>query len=97
MPDALKGCQGAKSVQEVFVDNIYGALDDEDLRWRMTAAISSAHTVGMAHPENSGFDGHWSDMHNQGHFNNNYYKSLLFKGWVPETFEKFNAKNSFMH
>lgn len=43
-----------------------------------------AHTVGKASPENSGYDGHWSDSENVGLFNNDYYKSLLTKGWGPE-------------
>jgi len=27
----------------------------------MTAAINGVHTIGRANPENSGFDGYWSD------------------------------------
>lgn len=50
----------------------------------MTAAISGAHTLGQARISNSGFNGHWSDQINQGKFNNDYYKSLLLKGWSPE-------------
>lgn len=43
-----------------------------------------AHTVGKASLENSGYDGHWSDSESQGYFNNDYYSSLLLKGWGPE-------------
>jgi hypothetical protein len=50
----------------------------------MTAAIMGAHTVGKASIENSGYDGFWSDEENQGIFNNDYYHSLLMKGWGPE-------------
>jgi len=66
MPDSLKGCEGAKSVEEVFIDNVYGGFEERDHRWRMTAAISAAHTVGQARPQNSGHNGFWSDMENQG-------------------------------
>lgn len=50
----------------------------------MTAAISGAHSLGQAKKENSGFHGHWSDPDNQGVFNNDYYRSLLMKGWGVE-------------
>ena len=49
----------------------------------MTAAISGAHTLGSAKPHNSGYDGFWSDAKNSGIFNNDYYKSMLIKGWAP--------------
>jgi catalase (peroxidase I) len=50
----------------------------------LTAAISGGHTIGAAHAENSGFEGTWSDAANQGVFNNDYYKSLILKGWAPK-------------
>lgn len=50
----------------------------------MVAAISGAHSVGGAHKEFSGYNGHWSDVENQGIFNNDYYRSLMLKGWGPE-------------
>ena len=50
----------------------------------MAAAIMGAHTVGRVTIENSGYNGHWSDEKNSGIFNNNYYKSILAKGWGPE-------------
>lgn len=49
----------------------------------MVAAISGAHTLGQAHIENSGYDGHWSDPEDQGIFNNGYYKNMLKRGWGP--------------
>lgn len=52
--------------------------------WFMTAAISGAHTIGSAKPENSGYDGTWSDKANQGVFNNDYYHALVLHGWGPE-------------
>lgn len=57
---------------------------DQSNAWRFTAAISGAHTLGQARISNSGFNGHWSDLANQGKFNNDYYRSLLLKGWGPE-------------
>lgn len=53
----------------------------------MTAAISGAHTIGQAKKENSGFDGTWSDGPNQDKFNNDYYRSLILKGWAPHTID----------
>lgn len=50
----------------------------------MTAAISGAHTVGGASLKNSGYNGHWSSVDQQGIFNNDYYVSLVTKGWGPE-------------
>lgn len=50
----------------------------------MTAAIMGAHTLGRAHPEFSGYNGYWSDTQNAGIFNNDYYISLVAKGWGPE-------------
>ena len=52
--------------------------------WTLTAAISGAHTIGSAKPENSGYNGFWSDSKNSGIFNNDYYKSAILKGWGPE-------------
>ena len=48
------------------------------------AALSGVNTIGKAKPENSGYDGGWSDAANQGIFNNDYYKSMLVKGWGPK-------------
>ena len=52
------------------------------MAWRLTAAISGAHTLGGAKSHVSGFNGFWSDFENQGVFNNNYYHSLLYLGWT---------------
>lgn len=59
------------------------SFDDLDKRWYLTAAISGAHTLGRAHIDNSGYVGWWSDPDNSGIFNNDYYKSILQKGWMP--------------
>ena len=63
------------------MDHIFSETEDP---WKLTAAISGAHTIGQAQSHTSGWDGMWSDPTNQGIFNNNYYKSMVTKGWVPE-------------
>ena len=78
MPNPLDGCLGLKAV---FGDHIY---KDTPNPWALTAAISGAHTLGSARISTSGFDGFWSDSDQQGKFNNDYYRSLLVKGWAPE-------------
>lgn len=81
MPKAQDGCGELKSI---FLDHIYNKSKSARGAWRLTAAISGAHTLGQARVNNSGFEGHWSDEANQGKFNNDYYRSLLMKGWGPE-------------
>jgi len=80
MPDPEQGCG---SLQDVFIDNIFHLYKDKEA-WAMTTALSGAHTLGSAKPENSGYEGHWSEPHDQGVFNNGYFKSLLLKGWAPD-------------
>lgn len=77
MPDPEKSCNG---LSDIFVDHIYRGEDDA---WALTAAISGAHTLGDASIANSGYSGSWSDAENQRKFNNNYYHSILQKGWSP--------------
>ena len=57
---------------------------DAEYPWTFTAAINGAHTIGSAKPENSGYEGFWSDPVNSGVFNNDYYHKVLFRGWMPE-------------
>lgn len=78
MPSPTDGCNG---LQNVFIDHIYNGQSDP---WKLTAAISGAHTLGSARISTSGFDGFWSDAANQSKFNNDYYKSIILKGWGPE-------------
>ena len=88
MPNPENGCPG---LSNIFVDNIY--YDRYDA-WALTAAISGAHSVGSAKLENSGYEGWWSDSENSGKFNNDYYISLLVKGWGHERAVNGNsAKN----
>jgi hypothetical protein len=86
MPSPEHGCfgddsKGIKGLKHIFNDNMFrGRVDG----WALTAAISGAHTVGKASLENSGYEGHWSTAAEQGKFNNDYYKQIFMRGWVPE-------------
>lgn len=80
MPDAEKGCF---DLTEVFGGNIFRHIKNPRMIWRYIAALTGAHTLGSAKQENSGYEGHWSDAANQGIFNNDFYKSVLTKGWGP--------------
>ena len=42
------------------------------------------HTLGRAHVANSGYDGWWSSAVMSRNFNNDYFVSILAKGWAPE-------------
>jgi len=55
------------------------------LSWGQAAALMGVHSLGRAKVENSGYDGWWSDYNNSRKFNNDYYVSVLLKGWGPET------------
>jgi hypothetical protein len=78
MADASVGCENH---EDIFVKHIFNGQEDA---WTLTAAIKGAHTLGSAKPQFSGFDGFWSDAENAGIFNNDYYKSLMLKGWAPQ-------------
>lgn len=79
MPNAEVGCD---SLQDVFIDNVFHGFGKE--AWKLTTAISGAHTLGSAKRNNSGYEGSWSDPKDQGVFNNGYFKSLLLKAWAPQ-------------
>lgn len=59
-------------------------MDNLGLDIRGAAALMGVHTIGRARPENSGYSGFWSDPENSRLFNNNYYVSMLVKGWLPQ-------------
>jgi hypothetical protein len=64
--------------------------------WELTAALSGAHTLGSATLENSGYNGFWSDAESAGVFNNEYFRSMMFKGWYQEKAVNGDAtKNQF--
>mmetsp|Transcript_34986 Transcript_34986/g.79061 ORF Transcript_34986/g.79061 Transcript_34986/m.79061 type:complete len:498 (+) Transcript_34986:240-1733(+) len=73
LPNPENGCDAVKTT---FV-NAMG------LSWRGAAALMGVHTLGRARPKNSGYDGWWSDTENSRLFNNNYYVSMVKKGWRP--------------
>lgn len=64
-----------------MADNL---LSDKWWRKKGVTALLGVHSIGSAKLENSGYEGHWSDIENQGVFNNNYYRSFLTKGWGPQ-------------
>lgn len=84
MPNPEHGCEGRGTgkpgLQQIFVENIWKGHEDA---WTLTTAINGAHTVGRAKLINSGYDGFWSDPESSGIFNNDYYWSMMFKGWGP--------------
>lgn len=88
MPDPEDGCV---ALVDVFHDHVFA---DTGIPWTMTAAMMGAHTIGSAKPENSGFEGFWSDEKNAGIFNNNYYASLVGKGWAPNLAVHGNPKKN---
>jgi len=54
------------------------------LGWDEITSLMGVHTLGGASIANSGYNGFWSDVVNQTFFNNNYYQSLVGKGWMPQ-------------
>jgi len=81
MPNPEHGCSAENGLEWIFNNNIYFG---SGAPWSYTAAISGTHTLGKANPDNSGYDGFWSDEHNQGWFNADYFRSIIIKGWGPE-------------
>lgn len=74
LPNPENSCP---AVEETFVTSM-------GLDWPQAAALMGVHTLGRAKVENSGYNGWWSDAQNSGKFNNDYYISILAKGWGPE-------------
>jgi catalase (peroxidase I) len=64
-------------LQRVFIDNM-------ELSWEETAALSGAHTLGRAKFSNSGYNGFWVNPRRQDFFDNEYFVSLAMKGWKPK-------------
>jgi len=84
LPDPAQGCAASKSV---FMTRM-------SLAWEEITALMGVHTLGGASSSNSGYSGFWSDVVNQSYFNNDYYVSLLGKGWVPELAVGGNPKRN---
>jgi len=78
------------AVKETFVTSM-------GLSWEQAAALMGVHTLGRARVENSGYNGWWSDAKNSRKFNNDYYVSIMLKGWAPEVAVAGNSgKNQWM-
>jgi len=74
LPNPENSCS---AVEETFVTSM-------GLSWSQAAALSGVHTLGRAKVANSGYNGWWSDAVNSRKFNNDYFVSILAKGWGPE-------------
>jgi len=83
LPDAEDSCD---AVERTFVDRMR-------LSWEESAALMGVHTLGRSEIHNSGYNGFWSDAKNNRRFNNNYFISLLNKGWRPERVNGNKNKN----
>jgi len=75
MPDAERGCD---AVNDTLISNM-------GLTWKQSAALMGAHTLGGAFLQNSGYNGRWNTAQSSLKFDNDYYLSLILKGWAPET------------
>merc|ERR1719262_1608611 len=75
LPNPANGCQA----NEVT----FLAGDALSMTWRETAALMGVHSLGKASLQNSGYSGWWTDEANVAAFNNNYYISIVNKGWGP--------------
>lgn len=73
----VDGEESCTAVEEAFGTRM-------GLSWRETAALMGVHTLGRAEVRHSGYDGFWSDPNNSRLFNNDYYTSILDKGWMAE-------------
>jgi len=88
LPNPEESCS---DVKRVFLDNM-------GLTWTGAAALMGVHTLGRAQIQNSGYDGWWSDVENSRRFNNNYFVSLVTKGWMPQTrVDNNSAKNQWVN
>jgi len=78
---------GCAANQQTFVTQM-------SLKWEEVTALMGVHTLGNAQINNSGYDGFWSDAVSQSYFNNDYYNSLLAKGWAPQLAVNGNSKKN---
>merc|ERR1719401_541010 len=73
LPTPTDGCEA--NVKTFIAPGTLG------LTWRQVAALQGVHTVGKTHAKNSGFSGWWQDPDNVATFTNNYFISIVNKGW----------------
>jgi hypothetical protein len=83
LPNLLAGCKGPGSVEDVFVQNIYGKIP-LDIAWKLSAALMGVHSLGGCHRENSGTEGLWGTTKEVNVFSNDYYKAIMHLGWSPD-------------
>lgn len=81
LPNPENSCS---AVETTFVDRM-------GLSWKQAAALMGVHSLGRAQIGNSGYNGWWSDFENSRRFNNDYYASIVAKGWGPEVNVNGNA------
>lgn len=84
LPNPADGCKA----NEVTFISAFG------MTWRQTAALMGVHSLGKATLENSGYKGWWQDENNNALFNNNYYISIVNKGWSPSIVKSGNKTKS---
>jgi len=84
LPNVADGCTAN---QDVFITRM-------GLTWEEVTALMGVHTLGSAEINNSGYNGWWSDVQNSSFFNNDYYVSLLTKGWAPQLAVNGNPRKS---
>lgn len=90
MPNAEKGC---KHVNDFFISHIFKNTGWADYM-EFTPAIQGAHTLGQAKSGDSGYSGAWTSAESYGKFNNDYYKTMLARGWGPELAVGGNPKKN---
>jgi len=79
MPDPEKGCG---DLDAVFKNHIF-KFEKGKQKKEFTAALMGAHTLGSAKLHNSGYEGSWSSQESMGVFDNEYFRSIITKGWGP--------------
>jgi len=93
LPNPEDGCD---AVKRVFVDNMKlgnSVHKGRELKNSLTAALMGVHTLGRAMRNNSGYEGWWSRAGPQKEFTNDYYISMIVKGWMPEQLSTLPPKN----
>jgi len=73
LPNPEQGCDANK--KHLF--------DKMGLDWKQITAVMGLHTLGRAEKHNLGYEGWWSDIENSAEMNNNYFVSMVAKGWGP--------------
>lgn len=82
LPNPVAGCKGAHSVEEVFVQNIFGKYDLK-AAWKLSGALMGVHTFGGTNKKVTGADGLWGTKKDQRMFSNSFYTNMMYKGWYP--------------